>query len=102
VHWLLGSVASTDQAARSSNPLCEVLIFNLIGGQEDGEKGISDCAGAISQDCGILADENLREMGEDASKRMDNLKEPLFDDCESLIDEIMKLRNEDLQADFKE
>jgi hypothetical protein len=79
-----------------------VLIFNLIGEREKGETGISDRAGDISQNCGILADENLRDMGEEAPKNMDDLKENLFDTCERLIDEIMELRNEDLQADFKD
>ena len=79
-----------------------VIIFNLIGEREEGETGISDRAGTISRDCGMLADENLRDMDEKAIEMMDELKGNLFNTCEQLIDEIMELRNEDLQADFKE
>ena len=78
-----------------------VLIFNLIRERNGEETGISDRSGAISRDCGILADENLRDMDK-ATERMDELKGNLFDNCERLIEEIMELRNEDLQADFKE
>lgn len=78
------------------------LIFNLIGERDEGEVGISDNAGVISLYCGILADENLRKMDDEASETMAELKDDLYNPCEDLIDEIMELRNEDLQADFKE
>ena len=79
-----------------------VLIFNLIGEREGGESGISDRAGAISRDCGVLADENLISMNKKAPEAMDELKSDLFYTCEESIDEILELRNEDLQSDFKE
>ncbi|WP_336344969.1 hypothetical protein [Halalkalicoccus ordinarius] len=78
------------------------LIFNLIGKRDEGEVGISDNAGAISLYCGILADENLRSMDDEVSETMAELKDDLYNPCEDLINEVMELRNEDLQADFKE
>lgn len=79
-----------------------VVIFNLIGEREEGEEGISDRVGEISLYCGTLADENLRKMGDNAPAQMDEIKPDMFDACESLIDEIMDLRNDQLKSDFKE
>lgn len=79
-----------------------VLIFNLIGEREDGETGISDNAGAISRYCGILADENLRRMGDEAPEKMGEMKDDLYESCEDLTEEIMVLRNQELQVDFKD
>lgn len=75
-----------------------VLIFNLIGNRENEEIGISDNAGAISLYCGILADENLRLLGEEAPGYMDDFENELYTSCEDLIDTVMELRNEDLKT----
>ena len=77
-----------------------VIIFNLIGDRERGEEGVSDKVGAISLFCGTLADDNLRE-ADDAPTMMNELRDDLNENCESLIEEVMSLRNDDLKADFK-
>ena len=82
--------------------LGQTLIFNLIGERDEGEAGISDNVGVIALYCGILADENLRRLDDEAPKTMSELKNGLYNPCEDLIDEVVELRNEDLQADFKE
>lgn len=78
-----------------------VIIFNLLDTPEK-EEGISGEVGKMSIYCGVLADENLEKMGDDAPQQFDDLREELYSISEEFVDNLMKLRNEDLKADFQE
>lgn len=78
-----------------------VIIFNLLEGPES-ETGITDKTGRLALICGILANQHLLLEGVDAYELLEDCENDLNNLSEEIIENVLELRNTDLQEDFQE